>query len=229
MGADDAPALVADPAGRILDLLAGHPGRRLVLGLVGLPGSGKSTLAADLEHEVNTRAGAPVMAALGMDGFHWSRARLAHFPDPAEALARRGAPWTFDAAGLASRVRALRDAAGALPVPDVYWPGFEHGVGDPVPDAIGIPGAVGVVLVEGLYLLHQDHGWQLDGLLDECWYLDVDMDTAMERLIARHQASWSLTRAQAQARVARNDRENAGLVLASRNRAGWRVLAGQRP
>ena len=64
-----------------------------------------------------------------------------------------------------------------------------------------------MLLVEGLYLLHQDHGWQLDGLLDECWYLDVDLDTAMERLIARHQASWSLSRAQAEVRLARNDRD----------------------
>ena len=223
MGTDAAPALLADPAGRILDWLNTHPSGRRVLGLVGLPGSGKSTLAAQLEHEVNTRAGAPVMQALGMDGFHWSRATLATFPDPAAALARRGAPWTFDAAGLASRVRALRNAAGMQPVPVVAWPGFEHGVGDPVPDAIPVPGAARVLLVEGLYLLHQDHGWQLDGLLDECWYLDVDLDTAMERLVARHQASWALTRAQAEARLARNDRENAGIVLTTRPRAAWRV------
>ena len=223
VGTDAAPALLADPAGRILDWLNTHLTGRWVLGLVGLPGSGKSTLAAQLEHEVNTRAGAPVMQALGMDGFHWSRATLATFPDPAAALARRGAPWTFDAAGLASRVRALRNAAGMQPVPVVAWPGFEHGVGDPVPDAIPVPGAARVLLVEGLYLLHQDHGWQLDGLLDECWYLDVDLDTAMERLVARHQASWALTRAQAEARLARNDRENAGIVLTTRPRAAWRV------
>lgn len=217
--------LLADPVGRILELLAGANPARLVLGLVGLPGAGKSTFAAQLTQEVNTRAGTPAMAALGMDGFHWSRARLATFPDPAEALARRGAPWTFDAVGLAGRVAALRTAAAGPVATDVAWPGFEHGVGDPVPDAIRVPAAARVVLIEGLYLLHLGHGWQLDGLLDECWYLDVPLATAMERLTCRHQTSWSLTRAQAEARIARNDRENASIVLATRGRADRRVLA----
>ena len=97
---------------------------------------------------------------------------------------------------------------------------------DPVAGAIRVGPGVRVVLVEGLYLLHAAHGWQLDGLLDECWYLDVDMDTAMQRLLARHQASGSISREQAQVRLDSNDRENAGFVLASRARADWLVQPG---
>ena len=223
MGHADVPGVLADPAGRILRLLQAGDRRRWIIGLVGLPGSGKSTLARQLERQVNQRVGTQAMVALGMDGFHWSRATLATFPDPAVALVRRGAPWTFDAAGLASRVQALRATAGDTSARDVTWPGFEHGAGDPVPDAVRVGAAVQVVLVEGLYLLHRAHGWKLDGLLDECWYLDVDMDTAMYRLLARHQASWSMSQAEAQARLDRNDRENAGFVLASRGRADWLV------
>lgn len=219
-------AVLPDPAGRLLEWLANSSQRRRVVGLVGLPGAGKSTLARRLEREVNTRAAAPMAVALGMDGFHWSRATLAAFPDPGAALRRRGAPWTFDAAGLASRIRALRDAGHQNPPATVAWPGFEHGVGDPVPDAIRVEGHVRLVLVEGLYLLHRDHGWNLDGLLDECWYLDVDMDTAMERLLARHQASWSMTREQAQTKLAVNDSQNAAIVLQSRSRADWLVQPG---
>lgn len=215
------PACLADPVGYVLGLLKRTHRRRLVLGLTGLPGAGKSTFSRRLAQQVNLSAGAPVMAAVGMDGFHLSRAVLATFPDPVAALSRRGAPWTFDAAALAARVLALRDAASADPGHAVKWPAFEHGVGDPVPDALSIGAEVRVVLVEGLYLLHRSHGWQLDGLLDECWYLDVDLDTAMHRLVARHQACWSLTREQAQLRVNRNDRENAGWVLMSRDQADW--------
>ncbi len=217
------PACLADPVGHVLGLLkAAHP-RRLVLGLVGMPGAGKSTFARRLAQDVNLAAGAPLMATVAMDGFHLSRAVLTTFPDPAAALSRRGAPWTFDAAALAARVLALRAQAATDPGHAVKWPTFDHGVGDPVPDALSIGAEVQVVLVEGLYLLHRSHGWQLDGLLDECWYLDVDMNTAMDRIVARHQASWSLTREQAQLRVDRNDRENAGFVLLSRDRADWLV------
>lgn len=219
----ESPPTLPDPADHVLALLARRPQPRLVLGLVGLPGAGKSTLGQRIAQEVNHRAGAPLMQTLGMDGFHLTRAALAAFPDPALALRRRGAPWTFDAAGLATRIRRLREATRSSPWQTVPWPGFAHGVGDPVEDAIQVGPDVRVVLVEGLYLLYRADGWNLDGLLDECWYLDVDLDTAMERLLARHIASWSLSREQALARIAANDRLNAGLVGAAQARADWRV------
>ena len=165
------------------------------------------------------------MVALGMDGFHLSRATLAGFPDPVAALARRGAPWTFDPLALARALRTLRGSDPAEAPSTVYWPGFEHGVGDPVPNAIPVDPSVRLVLVEGLYLLHRDHGWALEGLMDECWFLDVDQDLALQRLAARHQASWGVTPAQAQARVDANDRLNAGIVLQTRERADWLVCA----
>lgn len=211
--------VLADPVGHVLALLHRRPQPRLVLGLAGLPGAGKSTWGRWIAQAVNQRAGQGLMQTVGMDGFHLSRAVLARLPDPAQALRRRGAPWTFDPAGLARRVQALRDAVRDTPPRGVAWPGFEHGVGDPVEDALQVAPAVRVVLVEGLYLLHQGDGWNLDGLLDECWYLDVDPGVAMERLLARHSASWSLSREQARARWADNDRLNADIVLASRQRA----------
>lgn len=217
------PPTLPDPAGHVMALLARRPQPRLVLGMAGLPGGGKSTLGQRIAQEVNHRAGAPLMQTVGMDGFHLTRAALAAFPDPALALRRRGAPWTFDPAGLAARIRLLREATRSSPWQMVPWPGFEHGVGDPVEDAIQVGPQVRVVLVEGLYLLHQSDGWNLDGLLDECWYLDVDMETAMERLLARHSASWSLSRGQALAKVAGNDRQNAQLVEAGQSRADWYV------
>jgi pantothenate kinase len=216
------PAL-PDPVGHVMALLATRPQPRLVLGLAGLPGAGKSTLGRRIAQEVNDRAGTPLMQTLGMDGFHLSRAALAAFPDPALALRRRGAPWTFDPAGLAARLRQLHEATRTSPWQTVPWPGFEHGVGDPVEDAIQVGPEIRVVLVEGLYLLHQADGWNLDGLLDECWYLDVGLETATERLLARHMASWSLSREQAMAKIAANDRLNAELVEAGQARADWRV------
>lgn len=210
---------IHQPAAQLLALLQARPTRRTIVGIVGLPGSGKSTIASQLAAEVNAQTGPDTVQALGMDGFHLNRAALAQMPDPVVALARRGSPWTFDPAGLAQRITALRNAPlepGATPV---LWPAFEHGVGDPQEDAVSIGPATRLVLVEGLYLLHQDHGWNLDGLLDACWYLDVPMDVAMQRLVARHQAAWGFTVAQAEARLALNDRLNADTVASTRGRA----------
>ena len=194
---------------------AGAPQRRWVIGIVGLPGAGKSTIAQALAGAVNQAAGTSTALALGMDGFHLTRAQLRAFDDPDAALMRRGAPWTFDPAGLAQRLALLR----SQPLEPVGWPGFEHGVGDPAPDAIQVEPGVQLVLLEGLYLLHDQHGWDLRGGMDACWFLDVPMDVAMGRLAARHQAAWGITHEEALGRLARNDRLNAEIVWASRGRA----------
>jgi pantothenate kinase len=234
----DAPPLLADPPRRLLALLASldddtdhdanrspsslpSPSKRVIVGLAGLPGAGKSTLAARLEREINAVAGPGAMAALGMDGFHLSKAELRLLPDPDAALARRGAPWTFDAPAFARRLRLLRENAGRAPVP---WPDFQHGVGDPVEGGREVAPETRLVLVEGLYLFHRADGWEEVGAtLDERWYLDTPMDTAMERLAARHMASWGMSRERAEAKIAANDRLNAGIVLETRRWSDWRL------
>lgn len=212
------PAHLANPVARLLDLLT-RPAvsGRWLIGLSGLPGSGKSTAAAQWAQEVNLQSGTDVAAALGMDGFHLSKAELAQFPDPAAALARRGAPWTFDPHGLRTRLLALR--AGH----SLYWPGFEHAAGDPVADALRVGPQTRLALVEGLYLLHADHGWDLAACFDEHWFLDVPMDLAMARLEARHMAANGQTRDQAQARLDGNDRLNAAIAWRARDHAHWLV------
>ena len=211
------PTLLSDPVTYLLELLQGLPlttSTRIVIGLVGLPGSGKSTLAAKLVDSVNERTQAATAMALSMDGFHLSKAALAQFADPQAALARRGSPWTFDPVRLAMNLQQLRET------PDTRhtWPAFEHGVGDPVEHALLIPPHVKLIILEGLYLLHRADGWQLTGLLDECWYLDVPMEVAMQRLVNRHMAAWGLSPEQAFARLAVNDRLNADIVAQTR---GW--------
>lgn len=197
---------------------------RWVVGLAGLPGSGKSTLAARLAREVNALAGPDAVVALGMDGFHLTQAALRRMQDPAAALRRRGAPWTFDVAALAGRLRDLRGSAGQETVP---WPEFGHEVGDPVEAGQTVVAGTRLILVEGLYLLKRDAGWgEVSGVFDERWYLDTPLDVSLERLARRHVAVWGLTRAEAEARIAENDGLNAQIVLETRDRADW-LLAGE--
>jgi pantothenate kinase len=196
-----------------------HP--RWIIGMSGLPGSGKSTLAAHLAEAVNSRAASNVMMALGMDGFHFTKAQLQQMPHTEELFARRGAPWTFDAAALAQRLASLRDAAGKT---TVAWPAFQHEIGDPIEAAYVVAPEIRLVLVEGLYLLHQNDGWQtVSESFDERWYLDTPLEVALQRLTQRHMTAWNLTRAAAEQRIAANDALNAQIVAQTRSRADWFV------
>lgn len=220
------PRRLADPLAHLLGLLqapvSGSDGPtkgRILIALAGLPGSGKSTLANKLAQEVNVKMGAGTAIALGMDGFHLTRAQLASLADPAEALKRRGASWTFDMAALAARLKLLQTEAS------VAWPGYDHGLGDPVEGAMQVRAETRLVIVEGLYLLHQGDGWNLGELFRERWYLDTPLATAMARLIERHMRANGNSRAQAEQRLAQNDRLNAQIVASTRNAAHFRLAS----
>ncbi len=215
------PEILENPLETLLVLLRAKAAR-VVIGLVGLPGSGKTTMAQKLEQQINLREGARMAKALSMDGFHLTKAQLRQMPDPEKAFVRRGAHWTFDAVGFAQKVRELKTAG---PNQSVYWPAFEHEVGDPVQDAIEVPPVCRVALVEGLYLLYREGAWRsLDCAFDQIWYLDTPMQTSIDRLVARHQQAWDFSEAQARHRVESSDYKNALLVETTRHRADWLVL-----
>ena len=220
------PKRLADPVQHLLALLAqaarADKQRRILIALAGFPGSGKTILANELAHNVNVESRSNIAISLGMDGFHLTKSQLATFADPAEVFKRRGAPWTFDPAGMKERLQMLRRTPGGQPA-SVTWPGFEHGIGDPVANAITIGPQVQLVIVEGLYLLHQGDGWDLADDFDERWYLGVPMKIAMQRLVQRHMAVNGNTQKVAEQRLAVNDRLNAEIVLKTRPRAQWWV------
>lgn len=213
------PFTLSQSVSHLLEWLGNQtdPRQRIIIAMAGLPGSGKSTVATQLADAVNVQTSPGTMVALGMDGFHLTKAQLAQFADPVAALTRRGSPWTFDPQALGEHLHALRGGLG------VSWPGFEHGVGDPVPNAVHIAPSTRLVLIEGLYLLHTGHGWNLADQFDECWFLDVPTDVAMDRLIARHMSANGHSREVAEARLAVNDRLNAEIVWPTRASAQWLV------
>jgi pantothenate kinase len=213
--------LLEQPVQHLVSRLASQVPRWMI-GMAGVPGAGKSTLAARLADAVNAGTAPNTLIVLGMDGFHLTKSELSRLPNPTEAFARRGAPWTFDTRALAQRLHRLREAAGRA---EVTWPGFQHDVGDPVEGAYVIPASTRLVLVEGLYLLHHEKGWEgISRLFNERWYLDTPVETAMARLRLRHMQAWGLTRGEAEARIAANDRLNAAIVLASAQYADWRLV-----
>ena len=114
------PTLLTDPIMQLYALFAASP-TRLMIGLVGVPGAGKTTLAAQWATHLNAAHGAGTAVALGMDGFHLTKAQLTQFADPVAAFVRRGAPWTFDAAGFVAALQNVRRAGG---VAAASWPGL---------------------------------------------------------------------------------------------------------
>lgn len=172
-----------------------HPSARLLVGISGIPASGKSTFAqlltthinealASGETDTNSRA-----ILVGLDGWHLSRAQLDALPDPKLAHDRRGIHWTFDGPGYVSFVRALRKELSDT-TPTITAPSFDHALKDPALDDVTIHPYHRIVIIEGLYTFLSIEPWNEAGLLlDEKWFIQVDIDEAQRRLVKRHVVS----------------------------------------
>lgn len=187
------------------------PGRRSVLGLAGPPGAGKSTLAAQLVADLGEAA-----VVVPLDGFHLHDDELARLG----RADRKGAPDTFDVAGYVALLRRLRSEDA------VYAPLFDREREQSLAGAIPVLPEHRLVVTEGNYLLLDQPGWRdVQPLLDECWYVDLDDAVRAERLVSRH-VRHGRTRSAAEEWVTRSDEVNARLVVPTRERADLVVTAG---
>ena len=180
------------------------PGRRII-GIVGAPGAGKSTIAE------------PLAALLGgivlpMDGWHLPQSRLVE-------LGRRdrmGAPDTFDVDAFVATLERLSFGKSGEPV---TAPGFDRTVEEPVPNAVTISPEFPTVVVEGNYLLLDTGGWErVAPLLDLSFFVEVDDDIRIRRLIERHER-FGKRPADAAAWARGPDERNARIVTATAARA----------
>lgn len=197
----------------------GRLGRRRMVGVAGAPGSGKSEFCRALLDVLG-----PGAAGVPMDGFHLADVTLAE----RGLLGRKGAPETFDAWGYAALLERVRTG----PAYDVYAPGFERTLEQPIAGAITVATDARVILTEGNYLLLDRPEWQaVREQLDEVWFVQTADALRRDRLLARH-VEFGKSEAEARAWVERVDDPNARLVETTRRRAdrvvdltAWRPAA----
>lgn len=148
---------------------------RFMVAIAGPPGAGKSTIAASLGDAL--RSAGESAAIIPMDGFHFDDAVL----EARGMLSRKGAPESFDAAGLSVLLRRLRDREA-----DVAIPVFDRSIEIARAGAAIVARDTRILLVEGNYLLLDEEPWRrLRPLFDLAVYLDVPEQELETRLVKR--------------------------------------------
>jgi pantothenate kinase len=189
-------------------------GTRKILGIAGAPGAGKSTLAALVTAGLGGQA-----VQVPMDGLHLADVELTR-------IGRRdwkGAPDTFDGFGYLALLRRLRSPR---PGEIIYAPAFERTIEQPIAGSIPVDPSVPLIVTEGNYLLLDEPPWpEVRAMLDETWFVEIDDEIRVSRLIRRH-IEFGKTPEQAAEWVERLDEGNARLVAATRDRADLIVRGG---
>ncbi|KIX08168.1 uncharacterized protein Z518_02824 [Rhinocladiella mackenziei CBS 650.93] len=213
--------------------------QRLLIAISGIPGSGKTTLAASVVaglnklHHESRRKNFPnsperdarrpdpsqpdIALVIPLDGYHLTRKQLSEMPNAEEAIFRRGAAFTFDAKSYVDLVSNVRKPISPE-TPTIHAPSFDHAVKDPVAHDIAIPPTTRIVLFEGLYTALDADGWRdAHALMDETWFIEVDIETATQRVAKRNFAAGiSKTFEECLARTQQSDMRNARDILDNR-------------
>jgi pantothenate kinase len=176
---------------------------RALIALAGPPGAGKSTLAEQLAARLNGLDPASA-EILPMDGYHFDDRVL----EQRRLRARKGAPDTFDVAGLYHMlVRLKRNEE-----PEVAVPLFDRDLEIARAGARLISNAAKHVIVEGNYLLLDKPPWRdLHALFDVTVMIDVPEAVLRERLEERWRG-YGLNPDEIAAKVDLNDLPNGRVI-----------------
>ena len=191
---------------QIQSLLDSHNPRTLI-GIVGKPGAGKSTVVEQIQTKYRSRE----VSIIPMDGFHLSNEELISLG----RRERKGAPDTFDVEGFTSLIKSVKIDHNI----DHKFPIFHREIEASIADEGMVPKESKVVVIEGNYLFSEAHGWNgIYPLLDHSWFIEIDDEIRIERLIARH-VRYGKTREEAEAWSRGSDETNARFIGLTAHRA----------
>lgn len=159
---------------QIQSLLQG-PNPRSIIGIVGKPGAGKSTVVSEIEKRFDSSQ----VSVIPMDGYHLSNEELISL----DRRDRKGAPDTFDTQAFIELLSIVKNNAES----EHRFPVFHREIEASIENEGSVPSGVKVIVVEGNYLFSEEHNWQgVFPLLDHTWFIEIDDEVRIERLIARH-------------------------------------------
>ena len=182
-------------------------GPRSIIGIVGKPGAGKSTVVLEIEKKFTPND----VSIIPMDGYHLSNEALIELG----RRDRKGAPDTFDTAAFVSLITKVKNN----PQSDHRFPIFHREIEASVEDEGLVPTSAKVIVIEGNYLFSYEHNWSgVFPLLDHTWYIEIDDEIRMLRLIARH-IKYGKTPAEAEAWSRGSDEANARFIELTAHRA----------
>lgn len=195
---------------QIQSLLNGQNPRTLI-GIVGKPGAGKSTVVEEISKKFDSKT----VSIIPMDGFHLSNEELISLG----RRDRKGAPDTFNVEGFTSLIKRVKSDSKV----DHMFPIFHREIEASIADEGMVPKESKVVVIEGNYLFSEAHGWNgIYPLLDHSWFIEIDDEIRIERLIARH-VRYGKTREEAEAWSRGSDETNARFIGLTANRAENRI------
>ena len=181
-------------------------GKRSIVALAGAPASGKSTLAVKIV-EILNKDRQRKAACLQMDGYHLGNIILRDMG----RLKYKGAPDTFDVAGLASMLCRLRGTQTS----NVYVPIFDRNIETACAATGVIPASTDIIVVEGNYLLVDTKPWDcLRAFFDLRVLLRVPEADLRQRLIKRWE-TYGLSANQIVEKIEDNDLPNGRFVIAN--------------
>lgn len=175
-----------------------------------------------------------------MDGFHLTRKCLDYFKDPTTAHKRRGSPSTFDSNNFLQLSKIIANTMAIKPpvtkiysniysdisltsrqdLPNIFVPGFDHSLKDPTCNQYCISTSTRIVILEGLYLFHNEENWkEVYPILEETKAIfpcdiEIDLEATELRVAKRHLESGLVDSLEAGRRkFSENDLLNAKLIL----------------
>ena len=148
---------------------------RTIIGIVGKPGAGKSTVVSEIEKRFDSSE----VCVIPMDGYHLSNETLIEIG----RRDRKGAPDTFATQEFISLIRKVKNDHTS----EHRFPIFHREIEASKKDEGIVPIGAKVIVIEGNYLFSEEHNWNgVFPLLDHTWFIEIDNEVRMQRLIARH-------------------------------------------
>jgi pantothenate kinase len=187
---------------------------RAMIGIAGPTGAGKSVMAVLLK-EIARQAGIPFgWESVTIDAYHYpNQFLLSHFSGGEPLKQVKGRFDTYDVPALVRDLKAF--AAGE----NVLFPVYSRKLHDPVKNGIGVMIKNVLLIVEGLWLLYDQSGWEAIGpLLDFTFFIEADKAKTQAPVIRRHMTG-GRTFEDAARYYERVDGRNSDLVLTTKHKA----------